>query len=58
MSVSELHIPEEPRDSAYSAAPDRTPPNDEAAEQSVLGAMRLSKDAIADGGESIRDEEF
>ena len=58
MSVSELHIPEEPRDSAYSAAPDRTPPNDEAAEQSVLGAMLLSKDAIADVVESIRADDF
>ena len=58
LSVSELHIPEEPRDSAYSAAPDRTPPNDEAAEQSVLGAMLLSKDAIADVVESIRSDDF
>ncbi len=30
------------------AGPDRTPPQDVAAEQSVLGAMLLSKDAIAD----------
>ncbi len=58
LSVSELHIPEDPRDSAYSAAPDRTPPNDEAAEQSVLGAMLLSKDAIADVVESIRADDF
>ena len=41
MSVSELHPSDGP-------GPDRTPPNDIAAEQSVLGAMLLSKDAIAD----------
>ena len=58
LSVSELHIPEEPRDSAYSRTPDRTPPNDEAAEQSVIGAMLLSKDAIADVVETIRADDF
>ena len=40
MSVSELPLP--PQD------PTRTPPQDVAAEQSVIGAMLLSKDAIAD----------
>ena len=58
MSVSELHIPEEPRNAGYASAPDRTPPNDEAAEQSVLGAMLLSKDAIADVVETIRADDF
>ena len=53
MSVTELHIPEEPRDSV-----DRTPPNDIAAEQSVLGAMLLSKDAIADVVETLRADDF
>jgi len=37
---------------AFDEAPgnpvDRTPPQDLAAEQSVLGAMLMSKDAIAD----------
>ena len=33
---------------------DRTPPQDNAAEQSVLGAMLLSKDAIADVSEIVR----
>ena len=37
---------------------DRTPPQDDAAEQSVLGAMLLSKDAIADVIEVIRGADF
>ncbi len=53
MSVTELHIPEEPRETV-----DRTPPNDIAAEQSVLGAMLLSKDAIADVVETLRADDF
>src|SRR3954462_2454946 len=37
---------------------DRTPPQDMAAEQSVLGAMLISKDAIADVTEVIRGVDF
>ena len=37
---------------------DRTPPQDNAAEQSVLGAMLLSKDAIADVSEIVRGVDF
>nr|WP_269745903.1 replicative DNA helicase [Nocardioides sp. Iso805N] len=37
---------------------DRTPPQDMAAEQSVLGAMLISKDAIADVSESVRGADF
>ncbi len=37
---------------------DRTPPQDMAAEQSVLGAMLLSKDAIADVAEVLRGVDF
>ena len=37
---------------------DRTPPQDVAAEQSVLGAMLLSKDAIADVVEVLRGNDF
>ena len=37
---------------------DRTPPQDNDAEQSVLGAMLLSKDAIADVVESVRGGDF
>ena len=51
MSVTELR-PGEDR------GPDRTPPHDVAAEQSVLGAMMLSKDAIADVVETIREGDF
>ena len=42
------------------AAPgsDRMPPQDHAAEQSVIGSMLLSKDAIADVVESIRGTDF
>ena len=52
MSVIELPMPQEP------TGPDRTPPNDNAAEQSVLGAMLLSKDAIADVVEVLREGDF
>src|SRR5262249_40309177 len=38
--------------------PGRTPPQDDNAEQSVLGAMLLSKDAIADVVEVIRGTDF
>jgi replicative DNA helicase len=37
---------------------DRTPPQDNAAEQSVLGSMLLSKDAIADVTETLRGADF
>ena len=37
---------------------DRTPPQDNAAEQSVLGSMLLSKDAIADVSEVVRGVDF
>jgi replicative DNA helicase len=52
VSVTELPVP--------SAGPefDRTPPQDIAAEQSVLGAMLLSKDAIADVVEVLHGNDF
>ena len=37
---------------------DRTPPQDMAAEQSVLGSMLISKDAIADVAEALRGADF
>ena len=40
------------------SAGDRTPPQDMAAEQSVLGAMMISKDAIADVVEVVRGTDF
>ena len=53
MSVAEFPLPDK-----QTGQPDRTPPNDSAAEQSVLGAMLLSKDAIADVVELVRDSDF
>ena len=52
MSVAELPAP--PAQPEY----DRTPPHDIAAEQSVLGAMLLSKDAIADVVELVAGHDF
>ena len=45
---------------SYSSGPpsDRLPPQDLNAEQSVLGGMLLSKDAIADVGETVRGHDF
>jgi len=47
-----------PPGEAPRAVGDRTPPQDNAAEQSVLGAMLLSKDAIADVNEILRGTDF
>ena len=52
MSVVEMPPREDP------GIPDRTPPQDIAAEQSVIGAMLLSKDAIADVVETLREGDF
>jgi replicative DNA helicase len=54
VSVAELH-PVGPGDRGSF---DRTPPQDIPAEQSVLGGMLLSKDAIADVAEVIRGADF
>ena len=56
MSVAEL--PRDRHSSESDGFIDRTPPQDIAAEQSVLGAMMLSKDAIADVVEVIREGDF
>src|ERR1043165_5252572 len=55
-----MTLVDEPRGSTPAGAPafDRTPPQDIAAEQSVLGAMMLSKDAIADVVEVIKPGDF
>lgn len=53
MSVTDITAP-----TSGETRVERTPPQDVAAEQSVLGAMLLSKDAIADVMESIREEDF
>jgi replicative DNA helicase len=52
VSVAELPAP--PSEPSY----DRTPPHDISAEQSVLGAMLLSKDAIADVVEQLHGNDF
>ncbi len=54
MSLAELM----PYESEPRQAGDRTPPQDNAAEQCVLGAMLMSKDAIADVVETIRGADF
>ena len=54
MTVAELPG----RGAADFAAFDRTPPQDLEAEQSVLGGMLLSKDAIADVVEALRGDDF
>ena len=53
MSIAELPIR---RDD--DGMPGRMPPQDLTAEASVLGAMMLSKDAIADALETVRGEDF
>ena len=53
MSVFELASMQEP-----SSSGERTPPQDIAAEASVLGAMLLSKDAISDAVEIVRSQDF
>ena len=54
MSVAEFPVmPGSPGE-----GPGRVPPQDLVAEQSVLGAMMLSKDAIADVVESLRSGDF
>jgi DnaB-like helicase N terminal domain len=47
-----------PSDRSGDAGYDRTPPQDIAAEQCVLGGMLLSKDAIADVVEILRSGDF
>ncbi len=56
MSVAEFPSPS--RGEARATDYDRTPPQDTAAEQSVLGAMLMSKDAIADVVEMLRGGDF
>jgi len=55
LSIAEFHS-QPPED--YASQLDRTPPSDYVAEQSVLGAMLLSKDAIADVVEVVRGTDF
>ena len=50
--------PPPPPDEGGGSQLDRTPPQDVLAEQSVLGAMMMSKDAIADVVEIVRGRDF
>ena len=54
MSLAEVMPPY----SETSRPNDRTPPQDMAAEQSVLGSMLISKDAIAEVAEVLRGPDF
>lgn len=47
-----------PTQSSYGSAEDRLPPQDVHAEQSVIGGMLLSKDAIADCVEGLKGVDF
>ena len=59
MSVVDLPMAQGgPADDFSPGPPGRTPPQDVAAEQSVLGGMMLSKDAIADVVEVLRGNDF
>ena len=60
VSIAELpnNRPRDPNINSVGAEFERTPPQDLIAEQSVLGGMLLSKDAIADVIEIIRDRDF
>jgi replicative DNA helicase len=56
MSIAEL--PNRGNNGARAVEFERTPPQDLVAEQSVLGGMLLSKDAIADVVEIIKERDF
>jgi replicative DNA helicase len=56
--VSVAEFPGQHPTDDYSPQLDRTPPQDQGAEQSVLGAMLMSKDAIADVVECVRGTDF
>jgi replicative DNA helicase len=56
--VTVAELPDRRDDRAPAAGYDRTPPQDIAAEQSVLGGMLLSKDAIADVVEVVHGHDM
>lgn len=62
MSIAHLGLAgeqrHEPRQSSESRPTDRTPPHDLLAEQSAIGGMLLSKDAVADVIETVRAMDF
>ena len=60
MSLAELNTRsyDGPGQSSYGSPEDRLPPQDVHAEQSVIGGMLLSKDAIADCVEGLKGTDF
>jgi len=60
VSLAELNVKSYggPAQSPYGSAEDRLPPQDVHAEQSVIGGMLLSKDAIADCVEGLKATDF
>jgi len=60
VSLAKLNIEsyEGPTQSSYGSVDDRLPPQDVHAEESVIGAMLLSKDAIADCVEGLKAVDF
>jgi len=60
VSLAELNVKsyDGPTHSSYGSADDRLPPQDVHAEQSVIGGMLLSKDAIADCVEGLKGTDF
>ena len=60
MSLAELNTRsyDAPTQSSHGSADDRLPPQDVHAEQSVIGGMLLSKDAIADCVEGLKGTDF
>ncbi|MDR5699325.1 replicative DNA helicase [Agromyces aerolatus] len=57
MSIAHIGIAE-PADDGNARRGERTPPHDLLAEQSALGGMMLSKDAVADVIETVRGVDF
>ena len=57
MSIAHIGLADG-RDPGEARSPERTPPHDLLAEQSALGGMLLSKDAVADVVEVVRGTDF
>ena len=58
MSIAHLGLAAETRSQAEGWQGERTPPHDLLAEQSTIGGMLLSKDAVADVVETVRGADF
>jgi replicative DNA helicase len=58
MSIAHLGLAGDTRGSGETRHGDRTPPHDLLAEQSAIGGMLLSKDAVADVVETVRGVDF